>query len=207
MHSGVKYTNRNEHQPPSVIIRNSSINDVIIPTGNIHYISGDWHEAPIFPMTTSSLQKFYEIKQFYENKFVQILLPLEIENIINEYIFTFEIEKVELVQGSLNTPPTAKLKAQKQENAKLDSLFKDENTIFLDIEKAVSNYILVMQRDDIVLEQNNIYKILRKRENKYLKIGIARVVKIKGIKVALEVELQNPENEVTTKDKIEYIKK
>lgn len=42
MHSGVKYIDRNNSQPPNIIPKNASLSDVIIPTDNIYYVSGQY---------------------------------------------------------------------------------------------------------------------------------------------------------------------
>ena len=40
MHSGVKYIDRNNPQPPTVVVRKGTITDLVIPTDNIYYVSG-----------------------------------------------------------------------------------------------------------------------------------------------------------------------
>ena len=39
MHSGVKFIDRNNPQPPSVIIRKGTLTDIIIPTDNVYFNS------------------------------------------------------------------------------------------------------------------------------------------------------------------------
>ena len=85
MHSGVKYEDREKAQPLTVIAKKTKINDLVIPVDNIHYVnpskysSGFWRELPLF-----SVQKSAE-------KTVKILLPIQIQETINEYIFSFKI--------------------------------------------------------------------------------------------------------------------
>jgi len=103
MHSGVKTVDRNNSQPPSVIIRKGSLADFIIPADNVYwregfygdYIStpGGWETKPLFPIlkeggTAESFQN--SLKQYIDKTF-QILLPLQIEDIINDYVFIFKI--------------------------------------------------------------------------------------------------------------------
>lgn len=40
MHSGVKYIDRNNSQPTSVIPKGASLSDIILPTDNVYYVSG-----------------------------------------------------------------------------------------------------------------------------------------------------------------------
>lgn len=117
IHSGVKYSERQSHQPPSVIVRKGSIEDIIQPTNKIYYREGyygtyvsnpgSWEENPL--LTDMLLQTTYnntdeysfvpldEFKSLVESnvgKTYQVLLPLQIEDVINDYIFTFKINSV-----------------------------------------------------------------------------------------------------------------
>ena len=40
MHLGVKYSDRNASQPPTVVARKGSIHDVVVPTDYVYYVSG-----------------------------------------------------------------------------------------------------------------------------------------------------------------------
>jgi len=95
MHSGVKYIDKNNSQPPTVVTKKSSINDVIVPTENIYYESGQyggWQEKPLFVSTASSEEILNNVVKKYLGKTVKILLPLQIQETVNEYIFSFKIE-------------------------------------------------------------------------------------------------------------------
>ncbi|MBM3236228.1 hypothetical protein FJZ31_08005 [Candidatus Poribacteria bacterium] len=99
MHSGVKYIDRNNPQPPSVIVRRGAITDDIIPSDNVYYASGDfggWREEPLLPNSGTDARALKTKAEKYSGKTYQVLLPLEIEGIINEYIFTFKINNVEV---------------------------------------------------------------------------------------------------------------
>lgn len=104
MHSGVKYIDRNNPQPPSIVVRKGSVSDLIIPTDNIYYWSGydsGWRKTPLFPTysvvgdSTAATQLRSKSKK-YIGKTIQVLLPLQIEDVVNEYIFTFEVKNVEV---------------------------------------------------------------------------------------------------------------
>lgn len=42
MHSGVKYTDRNSSQPATIVPKNASISDVLLPTDNVKYVGFYW---------------------------------------------------------------------------------------------------------------------------------------------------------------------
>lgn len=99
IHSGVKYIDRNSTQPPSVVVRNGTVTDLVIPTDNIYYVSGKyggWHVAPLFPKSAVSAEELRAKAGKYIGKTIQVLLPLQIEEVVNEYIFTFEVKNVEV---------------------------------------------------------------------------------------------------------------
>lgn len=96
MHSGVKYIDRNNSQPPSIVPKNASLSDVIIPTDNIYYVSGQyggWREGNLFnfPIDKNNIEAS---KVPYVGKTVRILLPIVIEDIRNEYVFEFKIDDI-----------------------------------------------------------------------------------------------------------------
>ena len=95
MHSGVKYTDRNSPQTPTIVVRNANISDVILPTNNVYYVSGQyggWRTRPLIPNTANTQEELVTISKKYVGKTVSILLPLKIEDTVNEYIFSFKIE-------------------------------------------------------------------------------------------------------------------
>lgn len=80
IHSGVKYVDGEKAQPLTVIAKKTKINDLVIPVDNIiHYSSGGWSKLPLFSVQKSA------------GKTVKILLPIQIQETINEYIFSFKI--------------------------------------------------------------------------------------------------------------------
>jgi len=95
MHTGVKYIDRNNTQPPTVIVKNANIDDIIVPTDNVYYISGKWggwRTKPMFVNKASTQEELNTLTQQNIGKEVRILLPLKIQETINEYIFTFKVE-------------------------------------------------------------------------------------------------------------------
>jgi hypothetical protein len=97
-HAGVKYTDRNNPQPPTVVVKNANIDDIIIPADNIYYVPGQyggWRTRPMFPNRANTQEESNALREQYIGKEVRVLLPLEIQGTINEYIFTFKIESFE----------------------------------------------------------------------------------------------------------------
>lgn len=95
MHAGVKYIDRNNSQPPTIVVKNSTIEDMVVPTDNVYYISGQyggWRTSPMFPNSATTPDELVVISNNYIGKEVQVLLPLEIQGTVNEYIFTFKVE-------------------------------------------------------------------------------------------------------------------
>jgi len=106
MHSGVKYIDRNNPQPPSVIVRKGSLSDFVVPTDRVVYVSGrygGWKTLPLFPNKSQHPSILEENALFYKDKTVQLLLPLQIEDVINDYIFTFKVNDVRIEAPSETT--------------------------------------------------------------------------------------------------------
>lgn len=95
MHSGIKYIDRNNSQSPTVIVKNASIDDIIIPTDNVYFQSGQyggWRTKAMLPYKAQTQESLNALTKKYIGKEVKVLLPLEIEGTTNEYLFTFKIE-------------------------------------------------------------------------------------------------------------------
>lgn len=86
MHSGVKYIDRNSSQPATSIPKRASITDLLMPTENVYYVSGQyggWRESPLIPASYN--------QGGAEGKTMTILMPIMIENVQNDYTFEFVI--------------------------------------------------------------------------------------------------------------------
>jgi len=110
MHSGVKYTDRAITQASSIIARKASIEDIVFPTDYVNweegssYSAGRWKEKPFFmdidfhgKISTGNYLTFSSFEQDAKSnigKTIQVLLPLQIEDVINDYIFTFTVDDV-----------------------------------------------------------------------------------------------------------------
>ena len=85
IHSGVQYVDKEKAQPLTVIVKKTKINDLVAPVDYIYYVnpskysSGGWRDLPLFSAEKS------------DGKTVKILLPIQMQETINEYIFSFKI--------------------------------------------------------------------------------------------------------------------
>jgi hypothetical protein len=81
MHSGVRYMERDQAQASSIIARGSVIIDILIPVDNVFYnaFSRSWDRLPMFRGPNPVGAK------------VSITLPLEVQGVVNEYVFAFDV--------------------------------------------------------------------------------------------------------------------
>ncbi len=83
MHNGVKYSQRENSQPASTIIRGASINELACPIANVYYseTAKEWLTRSMYPTDGTK-----------EEKQVQLMLPIQIKDVTNEYIFVFNLK-------------------------------------------------------------------------------------------------------------------
>jgi hypothetical protein len=92
IHSGIRLMDRNAPQAPTLIAPNAKISDIIIPSENIYYVSGQyggWRENDLLPGDDKTIYKGLEFG---------ILLPLEIKCSKKEYNFRFKVDNVSKVE-------------------------------------------------------------------------------------------------------------
>jgi hypothetical protein len=110
IHSGVKYNNRANPQPPSVIVRRGIFEDFVFPTDYIQFVPGNdktepyWIEQTFFmysekhditeQTTPETNDKFKAAADENIGKLCQVLLPMQIDSTVHEYIFTFRVANV-----------------------------------------------------------------------------------------------------------------
>lgn len=97
MHSGVKYTERNNSQPATTVPRGAKISDLLLPTENVYYISGQyggWRERYLIPCVYQKAADFEREAPSLVGKTMTIMMPVMIENIQNDYTFKFNIDKL-----------------------------------------------------------------------------------------------------------------
>lgn len=100
IHGGTKLIEKEKAQVPSIIAPNAKINDVVTPADNIFWDvpydgGGKWKYKTLIKVENKDKEKQLEqLKEIYIGKTVQLILPLKIEDVTNEYIFTFVIEDI-----------------------------------------------------------------------------------------------------------------
>lgn len=83
MHNGIKYSEREASLAASTIIRGATLEDIVCPTANVYWdeYRKDWDLLMMYPDKVS-----------LETKQVQLMLPIQIKDVVNEYIFVFDIK-------------------------------------------------------------------------------------------------------------------
>lgn len=85
MHNGTKYSQREADQPATTIIKGAKIEDLAAPTCNVRYsdVLNEWVTNSMYPyepaLTPGQLR---------------LMLPIQIKEVINEYIFVFDVHYV-----------------------------------------------------------------------------------------------------------------
>jgi len=91
MHSGVKYIDRDKIYAPTVIPPSAKIEDIVFPSGYVYYKSGKyggWRKVPLFPKAPEA--------KLYKGMTFSVFMPLQINEAVKNYLFTFHIEDVKL---------------------------------------------------------------------------------------------------------------
>lgn len=94
MHTGVKYSEREGAQPASTIIKNAKLEDIATPTSNVYY------NESLKKWDSHSLYR--NADQTKKGQTIRLMLPIQVKDIINEYIFEFEIDYNYLYPELLN---------------------------------------------------------------------------------------------------------
>ena len=99
IHSGDKYAQIDDPQPPSVIVRKGTLSDIVVPSDAIYY-SGGWQQRYLLPTAqmAGDPNLFLDENRKLIGKNIQVLLPIQIEDVTNDYIFIFKINDVNLRQ-------------------------------------------------------------------------------------------------------------
>ena len=97
MHAGVKYTERNNSQPATTIPKNATISDLLLPTDNVYFVSGQyggWRETDLIPSKYRTQEDYDALAKGFVGKKMIILMPIMIENVQNDYTFEFNIDEL-----------------------------------------------------------------------------------------------------------------
>lgn len=93
MHLGTKYSQKDGDQPASTIIKGAKIEDVAVPTVNVSYSDSkkDWVTDSMYPSDPGK-----------EPGQLRLMLPIQLKDVINEYIFVFDVKYVYKYPERLN---------------------------------------------------------------------------------------------------------
>ncbi|WP_028122766.1 hypothetical protein [Epilithonimonas tenax] len=83
MHEGIKYSQKNEDQPSSIIIKDAILSEVVVPTSNVRYsdVLKKWVTDSMYPRENGLNPG--ELK---------LMLPIQVKDVVNEYLFVFKVE-------------------------------------------------------------------------------------------------------------------
>ena len=86
MHTGTKYSQREADQPASTIIKGAKLEDLAVPTDKVYYseILTEW--------TSKSL--YANANQKVKGQTIKLMLPIQVKEVVNEYIFEFTLSYV-----------------------------------------------------------------------------------------------------------------
>lgn len=91
MHAGTKYSVREGDQPATTIIKGAKIEDIAIPNCNVRYYDDIWQIASMYPKEPS-----------LSPGQLKLMLPIQIKDVINEYVFVFDVKYVHKHPERLN---------------------------------------------------------------------------------------------------------
>lgn len=84
MHAGTKYSQREGDQPASTIIKGAKIDDIAAPTNKVYYseILKEWSSRSLYSNATKGV----------DGETIRLMLPIQVKDVINEYIFEFVLD-------------------------------------------------------------------------------------------------------------------
>lgn len=95
MHRGQKYTECASAKPVSVVAAGDSLVDDVMPCGAVRATYATWFAEPLLPemriAARDTLRIRSELQTTLVGKRFHLSLPLEVENVVNNYRFTFVI--------------------------------------------------------------------------------------------------------------------
>ena len=103
IHSAVKFVDKEKPQVPVVIPDHSILKEKIYPADNVEYVllfSGYtlviW---PIIPNEAESKKALIKMSKEHIGKTIRVVLPLQVQDVVNEYDFYFLIEDIIISRG------------------------------------------------------------------------------------------------------------
>ena len=109
IHSGIGYEERNDSQPPTVVVAKSAIEDFVHPADYFQWEGGGgkrsskqqgyWRRASFMPTQIKGTAEELRVKaEPFVGKTFQVILALQIDDIPNNYVCTFKINKVDVTE-------------------------------------------------------------------------------------------------------------
>ena len=95
IHSGIRYMDKSAPQAPSVIIKGGILEDIVAPVDKIYYSDG-WKTQNLFQNYDFNEAEMKSTASQYVGKSIRVLLPIIIEDVQNDYIFTFNINDAKI---------------------------------------------------------------------------------------------------------------
>ena len=94
IHKGVKFVEKNNPQPPTVIASGSYVDELVLPAENVYMnnVYAGWQTDALVPMYSRNKELLLSTAQSYIGKQLKVILPIQIEDITNDYEFTFDIQ-------------------------------------------------------------------------------------------------------------------
>lgn len=94
IHKGIKYSEKEKEQAPSIIARNAELHDLIIPADKIYY-QKSWEKWSAYPFVDDFLYSPEDESTKHPNgKKIQVLLPIIVNEKRYEYQFEFKIDNI-----------------------------------------------------------------------------------------------------------------
>lgn len=83
MHAGVKFADRSASMPPTTIIRDATLDDLVAPVSNVYWQEGlgRWQSRPLVPVGTAP----------EPDNVLKVLLPIDVGGTVHEYVFVFSL--------------------------------------------------------------------------------------------------------------------
>jgi hypothetical protein len=109
IHSGIGYEERNYSQPPTIIVGKGAIEDFVHPADYFQREEGGgrrsskqqgyWRRVPFMPTQIKGTAEELRAKtEPFVGKTFQVILALQINDVPNNYVCTFKINKVDITE-------------------------------------------------------------------------------------------------------------
>lgn len=95
VHKGATIADRYRSQKPSIIPSGASLLEIVVPASNIYWSSvSGWSYQESLPTEFKTRKQLLQIAPTYIGTESSMILPIEIEGAVYEYVFVFKVDKV-----------------------------------------------------------------------------------------------------------------